>query len=73
MAEMTPNEARRLADDIANELRHSIALRPNLNREGWALRVLTLPGCCGVSLTSGASIYTFGSREDWEEEKDMIR
>ena len=70
---MTINEAKRLADDIADDIRRSIERRPNLNHEGWAIRISTVPGMVYISLTSGAALYTFSSRKEWEDQKDMIR
>lgn len=71
---MTHGEATRLADDIAATLRATIALRPNIRREGYAIRIYGIAGAgYYVGVTSGPHIHPFGSREAWEDQKDLLR
>lgn len=70
---MTRNEASRLADDMADDLRQSLSWRPNINRYGYTLRLIRIEESYSVGFASGDTIETFPSREAWEEKHDGLR
>lgn len=63
---MTHNQARRLADDIADMIRD----RPLAREFGFAIRILNPEGGAdtyGLVLTIGPVLHAIASREVWEE------